>query len=331
MTKRLPRVSLDLLKKAQESALQAVSTYNDPRSGFRTGNFTVLMVIAWTSLLHSYFELKKARYYYKKPNGRYKYVDGDRKAWELGRCIKEVFEDSDPVRKNIELFIKLRNKIEHRNLPALDQETQGECQALVLNFESWLVKEFGKERSIIDTMFIPIQLTTSRRNIPKSKAEGVIIKFVKDYRSLLSADVEQSQQYQFKAFLLPKIGNHRSSSDVAIEYIKYDETNPEEMEKYNKAVIAIKEKQVPVVNPNLYKPSIILNKIKDYINYRPTMNWHTSMWHKYGVRPLANAKNRSVTKSEYCFYDASHDDYLYTDKWAEMLIEEELKNKATKS
>jgi hypothetical protein len=324
VSKRLPRATMELIDKAQDSALQAISTYNNPRSSFRTGNFTVLMVIAWTALVHAYFESKRIKYFYKKENGRYEYRDGDKMAWDLSKCIKEIFKENDPIRINIELFIKLRNKIEHRNLPALDQETQGECQAMALNFESWLSTQFGKDISIIDTMFVPIQLTTSKRNLPKSKAEQNVINFVKNYRSLLSADVENSQQYQFKAFLLPKIGNHRTSSDMAIEWLRYDENDPEEMEKYKRAIVAIKDKLIPVANIDRHLPSVILNKIEEIAGKKQTLNWHVRMWKKYKVRPTSDATNKTITKSEFCVYDTAHKDYQYTNEWVDFLIREEL-------
>lgn len=324
MSKRLSRNVKELLDKSIDSATQAISTYNDPRSTFRTGNFTVLMVIAWTSLAHAYFEREKVKYFYKEKNGRYTKIDGDKKAWELSKSITEIFDATDPVRKNIELFIKLRNKIEHRNLPALDKELVGESQALVLNFEDWLVKEFGEQYVLIDTLFVPIQLTRSlKRTLPVGKDEKSVISFVKDYRGLLEAEVENSQKYSFKAYLIPKIGNHRSSSDVAIEFVKYDPANPQEMEKYDKAVVAIKEKQVPVANVNFLKPSMVLEKLKEK-GFDKTMNWHVDMWRKYKVRPANNARDKSNCKTEYCVYDKPHQDYLYTNAWVQYLIDNEL-------
>lgn len=290
MGKRLSRKVKELLDKSVDSATQAISTYNDPRSSFRIGNFTVLMVIAWTSIAHAYFEREKVKYFYKEDNGRYKRIDGDKKAWELSKSVSEIFDVTDPVRKNIELFIKLRNKIEHRNLPALDKELVGECQALVLNFEDWLTKEFGEQYALMDTLFVPIQLTRSiKRTLPVGQDEESVINFVKDYRGLLEAEVENSQKYSFKVYLIPKIGNHRSSSDVAIEFVKYNPDNPQEMEKYDKAVVAIKEKQVPVANVNFLKPSMVLEKLKEK-GYVKTMNWHTDMWRKYKVRPAIRLK-----------------------------------------
>lgn len=324
MSKRLSRGVKELLAKAIDSATQAISTYNDPRSSFRTGNFTILMIIAWTAATHAYLERKKISYFYKEKNGRYKKIDGDKKAWELSRTVTEIFSETDPIRKNIELFIKLRNKIEHRNLPSLDRELVGESQALVLNFEDWIIKEFGERYALIDTLFVPIQLSRSlKRTLPVSKDEKSVINFVKNYRGLLEAEVENSQRYSFKVYLIPKIGNHRSSSDLAIEFVKYDSEDPQEMEKYDKAVVAIKEKQVPVANVNHLKPSMVLEKLKEK-GYIKTMKWHTDMWRKYKVRPASGATNKSNCKSEYCIYDKPHKDYLYTDAWVQNLIEKEL-------
>lgn len=318
---RLSKQTKSLLDKARDSATQAISVFNDPRSTFRTGNFTVLMTIAWTALLHSHFEKNKIRYFYKQENGRFTKIDGDRKAWELGESVKQIFDENDPIKRNIELFIKLRNKIEHRNLPGIDQELTGECQSLVLNFEGWLTSQYGDEFSLIETMFVPIQLTSAKRILPKTKNEQKVIEFIKGYRNILTPEVINSQQYSFKAFLVPKIGNHRSSSDVAIEFVKYDESNPEEMAKYEKAIVAIKEKQIPVTNMGLLRPSSVLVELNKK-GIKRTMNWHTTMWQKFKVRPTSNSEQKSKTKSEYCFYDNAHNDYLYTEQWINFLVQQ---------
>ena len=95
--------------------------YNKPRTDFRSGGFVVLMCIAWLSLLHSVFEKKKINYYYyKKESKKFERIDGDKKAWELDRSAKEQFGDASAEYMNILFFIKLRNKIEHRFMPAID-------------------------------------------------------------------------------------------------------------------------------------------------------------------------------------------------------------------
>ena len=96
------------------------------------------------------------------------------------------------------------------------------------------------------------------------------------------------------------------------------------MQKYDKAIIAIKEKQVPVANANLYKPSQVLTKLG---LKKGKMSWHTDMWKKYKVRPLKDDSRKHNCKHEYCVFDTAHSDYLYTDKWIELLKKEIPKKK----
>jgi len=44
----------------------------------------------------------------------------------------------------------------------------------------------------------------------------------------------------YRVFLIPKIGNNPKTSDIAVEFVHYDPTNVDEMEKYEKAVIITK-------------------------------------------------------------------------------------------
>src|ERR1700735_3569939 len=118
----VPRLSFEAtasLQKSRDAALLAVETYNRPGTVFRSGGYIVLMVIAWTSLLHAgFFKRKVKPYYRKKGSKRFEKVDGDYKAWELAECVAQFFKEKNPPeRKNLELFIGLRNKIEHRSLP----------------------------------------------------------------------------------------------------------------------------------------------------------------------------------------------------------------------
>lgn len=112
----------NILENSINSALTAVETYNRPRVQFRIENYIILMIIAWTKLFHAYFQSEIGeRYFYKEKNGRYKKIDGERKAWELTECIKEYQKMrkpypnlTDPVVANLRFFIGIRNKIEHR-------------------------------------------------------------------------------------------------------------------------------------------------------------------------------------------------------------------------
>ena len=62
-------IRTELLSKSREAALNAVQTFNNPLTTFKTETFIVLMVIAWTSLLHAYYRGKKIEYRYFKQQG----------------------------------------------------------------------------------------------------------------------------------------------------------------------------------------------------------------------------------------------------------------------
>ncbi len=106
-----------ILESAIDAALLAVEIYNKPRTSFRSEGYIAMMIIAWTRLFHAYFNANiRDKYYYKeKKSNRYEKVDGERKAWDLATCIVKYGNLSEPVKKNLEFFIKLRNKIEHRH------------------------------------------------------------------------------------------------------------------------------------------------------------------------------------------------------------------------
>ena len=48
-----------LLHKSSEAALSAVQIYNNPLITFKTESFIVLMIIAWTYLLHAFYRKQK--------------------------------------------------------------------------------------------------------------------------------------------------------------------------------------------------------------------------------------------------------------------------------
>lgn len=258
-------------------------------------------------------------------------IDGQKKAWDLSKCINEYFkEQNPPARENLRFFLGLRNQIEHRFLPALDLEIFGECQALLLNYEKLLTQEFGEDYSLGESLAIPLQLLTVdskwRNNVLKeiqSREYEAVKEYIDTFRFSLNETIWDSFEYNFKVFLLPKIGNRQRSADIAVEFIPYDKNNLEEMEKYKKVAAFIKEKQVPVVNPGKLKPGNVSQRIEETlgITFHPSSH-HARCWKHYKVRPSSNSKSPAKTKIKYCQYDVAHSDYVYTEEWVEFLISE---------
>lgn len=166
---RLSKIVQEHLEKACSASLLAVEIYNKPGVSFRTRSYIVMMVIAWTALLHAIFYRSGTKpWYIKSGTGRgtrYKKIDGEYEHWDLAKCIKQFFEDKNPAeRKNIEFINGLRHKIEHRNFPELDPALYGECQAMLMNFEELLVKEFGDGYALAENLAVSLQFSRVRQD-----------------------------------------------------------------------------------------------------------------------------------------------------------------------
>jgi hypothetical protein len=72
--------------------------------------------------------------------------------------------------------------------------------------------------------------------------------YIDAFRSSLCVDVRHDPRYSFKVFLIPKLANNPGQADLAVEFVKYDTTKPEEMANYEKLVALIQPSVVQVTN-----------------------------------------------------------------------------------
>src|SRR5713226_2008503 len=328
---RLPTEVVANVKKAREAAVLAVEIYNRPATAFRSAAYIVLMIIAWTALFHALFLRKRIKPYYRKKGSarRYERVDGEYKTWELTECLQQFYKDQNPApRKNLEFFIGLRNKIEHRFLPELDTEIFGECQAMLMNFEALLSAEFGTKQALVGGLPYALQFSktlaptqlVAMRGAAKQHLNSVR-RFVATFRSALTEDIQADASYSFKVFLVPKVGVHAKSSDLAVEFVKYDPNKPEEMKQYERVIALIKPKQVSVANLCGLKARQVVQQVANRIARRFTLNSHARCWRHFNTRPTRASANREQCDNRYCYYDAVHKDYVYTPAWVDFLVE----------
>jgi hypothetical protein len=333
----LPRNVKNALEKARDAALLAVEVYNKPAVKFKSGGYISLMVIAWTSLLHAVFLKRRLKPFYRKANGHFVRVDGDFKYWELDECLRQYFntDTGHPVRRNLEFFIPLRNRIEHRSMPELDSSIFGECQAMLLNLDEMLLKEFGAKYCLRECLSFSLQLFPSAESLvdavkhnPETKP---VVEFIQRYRSTISSEVTASGKYSFKAFLI-QVANHKAAEALPIQFIHYDKLSEEQRSQVAHLVAMVKFKEVPVANPDLMKAGEVVVKVQAGLGNqkiqrgkkqidRFNLTIHASCWRRYKVRPNGGDPNPQQTDSRYCVYDKLHSDYGYTQAWVDFLIE----------
>ncbi len=309
-----------LIHKAKEFALLAVSVYNNPYTEFKSYGFIVNIVIAFTALFHAIFEKKGHPYFYLDKDGNPEMVDGEMKAWELSECCKQFWGGTHMAeRENLSFLIGLRNKIEHRSLPAVDLAVAGECQSALTNFESLMIAEFGEKYALAQSLSIAMQMSriTEQAQIDtlkqlQSENYRVVRDYMETFRNDLADDVLESQEYRVRAFLVPKLGNHAKSSDLAIEFINVDKLSDEERERYEEGVAFIKG----VESPYKLKPKKVVSMIQKKM---PEFNvpFHTKCWKYFKARPQ---EYKVDYKGDWCAYVEGFDGYLYSHKWVEFLL-----------
>jgi hypothetical protein len=334
MARGFSRTVRDNLEKAQSAAIAAVEVYNKPGPRFRTAHYVVLMIIAWTALFHAIFCKQGRRPWYTKGGTgrgmRYARVDGEPKHWDLAECLTQYYQDHHPPeRRNLQFLLGLRNKIEHRHLPELDPALYGECQAALMNFEELLVDEFGHRYGLTESLAVSLQFSQATpderaraiRKLAASRVKGVL-EYIETFRGGLPTDVLSSTKYSFNVYLIPKIANRQNAADIAVEFIPYNATSPEEMQQLTKVVALLKEKQVPIVNADLIRPGQVVEMVGKHLSFPFKMHHHTSAWKYYKVLPDLQSARPEQTKSDYCVYDKAHRDYLYTQAWVKLLVKD---------
>ena len=327
-----------ILEGSIDSALLAVEVYNKPRAVFRSEAYVTLMVMAWTKLLHAYFNhFIGDRYYYRSKNNRYIRNDGERKAWELKTCIKEYnrLNSSDQLDQslvaNLQFFIGLRNKIEHRHVAKKEIDTLifGECQSMLYNYERMLTDTFGAQYAINENLVYSLQFSQMRTEEQETANKKVLSKevkeireYVENYRTALSSEIFDSQIYSIKLILVPKISN-TNRSDVAMEFVRWSELNEEDRAKYEQLVTLTKEKIVKTEGANVgrLKPGDVLERVQNRCGVELNHHEHKCFYYVFSIRPISEEdRDPFETNTAYCHYDEPHDDYLYQESWVDFIV-----------
>lgn len=228
-----------LVAKARESALAALRVYNDPLAGFQSETFIVLMVIAWNSLFQAMLERDGTDYYQRTDGGDLVLMEGRPKVLDTGVLMGLAIgtDEKRAVRANLDFFIKLRNRIAHRYLPALDLAIVSEAQAMLLNFENLLIEQFGAESGLGDRLAVPLQLSGFRnagalQSLKQAQAQLPVdvMDFLCQHRDEQPDDILLSPEYALQIFFVPVAANRDRSADAVVTFLRPGEV-PQRLRK----------------------------------------------------------------------------------------------------
>jgi hypothetical protein len=237
----LGSIRQELVRKAREAALCAIRTYNDPLIRFKSETFVVLMVIAWTYLLHAHYRSKGVDYRYFTPGPKRKKYDrtkrGAFKFWELERCLNEVACPIDgETQKNLRFLIGLRHEIEHQMCPGLDDYLSGRYQACALNFNHSIKRLFGNREGLDEHLGVTrqfAQLDVTQFEQPKilPSVPKRIAAYIADFDASLTEHEFNSQKFAYRVLFVKKLVNKPGQADRVIEFIDPESEAAKNIEK----------------------------------------------------------------------------------------------------
>jgi hypothetical protein len=228
--RRLWSLKRELITKSREAALSAIKIFNDPLINFKTETFIVLMIIAWTYMLHAYYRSQKAEYrYFNVGNNGKKIFDrtkhGAFKYWELERCLNDKNSpvDSDTA-NNLRFLIGLRHEIEHQMTQSLDNFLSGRYQACAINYNESIKRLFGRKYGIDQHLAYSIQfLSLTEEQIagaaPETEIPAGLKTYIVNFDNRLTPEEYNNPKFSFRLLFKKKLVNHPGQADKVVEFI----------------------------------------------------------------------------------------------------------------
>lgn len=304
--KRVASIRLELVKKSRESMFAAIQTYNNPSAQFRSESFLVLMVIAWTYLLHAYYRGENIDYRVldTDPKSRRKYKRTRRDAimyWGLEDCLKAPNCPLDQDTKNNLVFlIGLRHEVEHEMSRNLDNALSARYQACALNYCHYIRRLFGDEYAIEDQLaysiqfsqLLPEQILATDDDVELSSS---LKSYIADFDNSLDEDAFNSERFAYRLIFFRKTRNNRGGADHVIEFIDPDSEMGQELAA---TYLSLKEVERPK-----YIPSQIVAQMQQDGYPRFNMYHHTQLWQAHDAKNPGKGYGTLVAKKYWHWYE----------------------------
>lgn len=299
------------LIRAREAMILGVQNFNNPSLKFKTEQFAVQAIIAWTYLLHEYY-LRQNVNIKNKRGHNFSLADMIRR----GDCPV-----SPIIKKNIKAVIDIRNDVTHGLLQTADKHFFTIFQAYCLNFDKTICAAFGDKVSLQNELSLALQFSKLDFNQLVVAQSYELPENIKALDARLNKNITETEkedlEYQFQVIYTLAKAN---KSKAHIQFVKPDSDEGREIHN-------VLEKHILADKFYPYRPSEAVEKIAQKSGMPFNVYQHTNAWKQYKARPESNSLDPSNTKKEWCVYHPVHKDYTYSDKWVDF-VADKLSNNA---
>jgi len=315
--RRIHSVADELINKAREAALCAIQTYNNPLVIFKSETYIVLMIIAWTYLLHAYYRKRGVEYRYYRQVGKRRIFDktkkGAHKHWELERCLNnEQCPIDRDTRNNLRFLIGLRHEIEHQMTHHLDDYLSGRYQACALNFNRYIKDLFGEKYGLDSHVMFCIQVSALsyeqfEKTLTDDQLPPKLRAYIFEFDSSLTPEEYDSDYFSFRLHFTKKMVNRPGQADRVIEFL---DPNSDAAQEIEPEYWVRKEVERPK-----YLPSEICTMMHNEGFPHFKVHHHTDLWKSYDAKKPGKGYGVQIGKQWYWY-----------DRWLEVVREHCKKN-----
>lgn len=294
------------LVRAREAMILAVTIFNNGAYGFKTEVFAVLANIAWTYLMHDYYERLKG----------IPIINADGTTFALSHMSSRMdCPLSKGVKQNLDALKLIRDEVEHKIFGRSDGTWLTLFQACCLNFDKTLVEFHGERVSLRHNLSIALQFGKMALEQVAHLHQYDIPDNIKALDAALTAGKTEEElndiEYQFKVVYT------LDSASKGQAHIHFVHPDSEEGKTIHNVLQKFK------IADELYplKPGDVVAAVRK-AGKLFSMADHTRAWQKHKVRPLNNAAKKDKTDRIHCIYHPAHKDYTYNQKWVDKLVAE---------
>ena len=303
--RRVKSIADTLVYQSRESALSAVQIFNNPTMLFKSESYIVLMMIAWTYLLHAHYRKAGLEYRYFRMRGKVKRFDttktGAYKFWSLTDCINCNESPLDKnTHNNLTFLIGLRNEIEHQVSFGLDDQLHDRYLACALNFNLYLNKLHGEKFDMSKHLTASIQfrsLTQDQLVQEPAKTASLttpLQQFIFDFDNSLSEEELDHPRFTQNVYFMRKLVNRPGQADIVFEFL---DPSTEAAQNADKQRWVIKREE-----PDRFLPKEIVCEMNEQGFTKFNMHHFIQLWKSQCAKDPAKGFGTFGTKQKKQWY-----------------------------
>lgn len=291
------------LIRSREAMLLAVHVFNSANLSFKTEVFSVMSNIAWTYLLHEFYERKGIQI-----------VGVDGRSLLLSQMIERGdCPLSQGIKDNLRSLKDIRDAVEHTLFKRSDLKFLSIFQANCLNFDKVICEFFGDQKTLKHELSFSLQFAQMDFD-QLSALHGYDIPphiqtLDKELDDRLEGGRAENLEYRFRVVYTFE---NSTKSKSHIKFVHPDGDDAKEIRN-----VLIKKELADKAYP--YKPDKAAKAIAKMSGRVFSSHNHIQAWKKLDVRPKSGVEQPENTNRDFCIYHEAHKDYTYSQKWVEFV------------